>query len=512
LSEGDAEVSSPDVEDRSAARHAAADQPLARLAIWEWDLASDRLTWSDEVFELLGLTPGALVPSFEELFTRVHPEDLPELMHVLSRARRDRASLVHAYRVVRPTGEIRAVRARVRATVDARGAVARLIGVEEDATGRSDPGRPTGPSGAVADRRAVIGQLAGGIAHEINNPLATIAATFDLVEQRYPEVVLREARAAIDRVGTVARALAALARGDGGEHRAPQDVELALELAIALASAELRQRANVVRDYGSPLAVLADEAQLTQLFVHLLMMVAAAIPEGFPDRHELRVTTRTDDTGRVLIEVRASGAPAARDRRTRPPPLRAAVDHGAAAPLCRDLVRALGGELHAQSDPGRGSTFTVLLPPTFERPRARRTSAPPPSPDELLQPERRGRVMIVDDEVPFAHSLRRLLAPEHNVAVVTSGREALERLRAGERYDVILCDLMMPELTGADLHVALSQFAPDQAARIIFVTGGAFRPTSQHFLERVPNLYFEKPCDLQELRAAIRRQMGPVRA
>lgn len=117
---------------------------------------------------------------------------------------------------------------------------------------------------------------------------------------------------------------------------------------------------------------------------------------------------------------------------------------------------------------------------------------------------RRGRLLIVDDEVVFSGSLRRLFSNEHDVTVVNRGSEALGRLRAGERFDAILCDLLMPEVTGVELYTELRQIAPDQADCMIFLTGGAFSESSQRFLDGVANRWFEKPCNLDLLRAAVR--------
>jgi CheY-like chemotaxis protein len=117
---------------------------------------------------------------------------------------------------------------------------------------------------------------------------------------------------------------------------------------------------------------------------------------------------------------------------------------------------------------------------------------------------RRGKVLVVDDEVMFATSLKRVLSNEHDVTTLTSGREAFALLQSGARFDAILCDLMMPEMTGAELHAAIAQLDPTLVDRIIFVTGGAFSPASQAFLDRVTNQCFEKPCDLSRLRAAVR--------
>jgi CheY-like chemotaxis protein len=117
---------------------------------------------------------------------------------------------------------------------------------------------------------------------------------------------------------------------------------------------------------------------------------------------------------------------------------------------------------------------------------------------------RRGRLLIIDDEVVFSGSLRRLFSNEHDVTVVNRGREALDQLRGGRRYDAILCDLVMPEVSGIDLYCELQQIAPDQAACMIFLTGGSFSEKSQGFLDGIGNRCFEKPCNLEQLKAAIR--------
>jgi CheY-like chemotaxis protein len=117
---------------------------------------------------------------------------------------------------------------------------------------------------------------------------------------------------------------------------------------------------------------------------------------------------------------------------------------------------------------------------------------------------RRGRLLIVDDEVVFSGSLRRLFSNEHDVTVVNRGQDAITRLRGGERFDAILCDLLMPEVTGIELYRELRQIAPDQADCMIFLTGGAFSESSQGFLDGVSNRWFEKPCNLELLRATVR--------
>jgi CheY-like chemotaxis protein len=112
----------------------------------------------------------------------------------------------------------------------------------------------------------------------------------------------------------------------------------------------------------------------------------------------------------------------------------------------------------------------------------------------------------VDDEPRFAQTLQILLAMDHDVEVIQDAREALVRLRDGVSYDAILCDLMMAEMSGMQLHEELSRVAPEQARRIIFMTGGAFAQSARDFLARVPNPRLLKPFDpreLEELLAAL---------
>jgi len=116
---------------------------------------------------------------------------------------------------------------------------------------------------------------------------------------------------------------------------------------------------------------------------------------------------------------------------------------------------------------------------------------------------RRGRVLAVDDEPIIAKAVQRALAPEHDVVMVHSVREALDLITSGERFDVVLCDLMMPELTGMDFHAELLKLAPEQAKGVIFLTGGAFTSRARDFLDGVTNQRVEKPFDALHLKALI---------
>jgi len=250
--------------------------------------------------------------------------------------------------------------------------------------------------------------------------------------------------------------------------------------------------------------VLANGARLGQVFLNLLINAAQAIPEGQVEKNEIRVVTRSDDLGRAIVEVRDSGSGISPDVvgrifdpffTTKP----IGIGTGLGLSICRSIVTALGGVIAVESQVNKGTVFRVTLPSAPEA----KDDGDLPSSGRANQ-GRRGRVLVVDDERAIGQSIRRILMSEHEVVVFTRAQHARDLIAQGDRFDVILCDLMMPEMTGMDLHASLVAMAPDQAERIVLLTGGAFTSTARHFLESVPNLRIEKPFDSANLRAIIR--------
>ncbi|MDP9151365.1 MAG: response regulator [Myxococcota bacterium] len=143
----------------------------------------------------------------------------------------------------------------------------------------------------------------------------------------------------------------------------------------------------------------------------------------------------------------------------------------------------------------------------------RGVAAPPsdPPPDDASGTmRRRARVLVVDDDVLVAESLRRVLSDEFTVSAVTMPQAALDRLAGGDSFDVILCDVMMPVMNGIELRQRVLAVVPEQAARMVFITGGILVPQVRALLESVPNAWLEKPIDLEGLRELIRRRIRGV--
>jgi PAS domain S-box-containing protein len=367
----------------------------------------------------------------------------------------------------------------------------------------------------MSDRLAAMGRLAAGVGHEINNPLTYVLAN---LERLGKELAARSGEKALadlvegalhgaERVKGIVRDLSVLSRADS-EELAPVDVLRVLDTCINVADHQIRSRARVVKEYG-PLPTIASSAsRLGQVFLNLLLnaaqaIPAQAIPEGAPEANAITIATRVEgDAVVVLVRDTGMGIPESVKARVFDPFFTTkgpGVGTGLGLSICQSIVASLGGGLSLESDGEHGTTARVTLPMGAPAP-LRPSRAPAANADR--GPRR--RVLVIDDEPRVASVLQMVLSEAHDAAYATGGRAALERLRSGERYDVILCDLMMSDLDGEAFHAAVHAEQPELAGRIVFITGGAYTRESRDFLESVPNACLTKPFDLPMVFRVIR--------
>ena len=379
----------------------------------------------------------------------------------------------------------------------------------------------------VSDRMASVGTLAAGVAHEINNPLTAVIGNLDFVIEDVARATaerslgmtpernnawlretiqepLVEARDAAERVKLIVRDLKIFSRSPVEEPRGPIDVEKVMESSLRMAWNEIRHRAHLVKVYGRVLDVAVNEARLGQVFLNLVVNAAQAIQEGQAEDNEIRITTSVKGE-RVVIEVSDTGAgipPVIIGRvfdaffTTKP----VGVGTGLGLAICHRIVTDMGGELTVKSEVGRGTTFRVALPVSRENV----IRACPVK--DVPATGRRGRILVVDVEELVLRVVERSLSEEHDVVTVTSAAAALVLCAAGSRFDMILCDLMMPDMTGMDLHKEIARVAPELLDRMgPFVTGGAFTTRARQFLSEIAGEHVEKPFELGSLRKLVRR-------
>ena len=421
---------------------------------------------------------------------------------------------------------------------DAPADVESLVATVQALTGALDHERRRAARLEQGDRLASLGMLTAGLVHALNNPLVYVIANLEYLREELAALgldaerhgqldeLLGEMHEGVDRIRRLVRDLRAFSR-TGDERVRPIDPLATLEVAIDLASNEIRHRARVVRTLGRLPRVDADDTRLGQVLLHLLLHAAQLIDGASSGQHEIRIETRTDDGGRAVIEVHTFGPGL--------PPLEVTADlpfgsgptpdtgSGIGLSICHSMARALGGSFEVESE--SGAVFRLILPPSGSGERGSgglapvSVSPPPrayPPPLSWTAPEltpvnglpvRRPRILLIDDEPLVCSALVRTFSGEYEVVALTSGKEALQRIGDGERFDAILCDLMMPEVSGMEVYDWLLSTWPDEARKIIFLTGGAFTLRARGFLDQVPNPRVEKPFDPVSLSALIKQRL-----
>jgi signal transduction histidine kinase len=387
---------------------------------------------------------------------------------------------------------------------------------------------------AQADRLSSMGMLAAGVAHEINNPLAYILCNLQSLGEDMPRLLdalrrfqwrlsdklsgdildellgadaeefnpamlddiqdrLKDALEGTYRIRNVSRSLGAFSRVEKDKLVLINLVHV-IEVALNMAFNEIKYRARLVKDYSRNLPlVFGSEGRLGQVFLNLLINATHAIDEGDIQNNEIRVSTWVEN-GWVFAQVRDTGSGIASeniDKLFEPffTTKKIGVGSGLGLAISKDIVEGYGGSIEVESEVGKGSCFTIRLPVQDEE-----AISTDDHPDESLTEIFRGRILIIDDEEGILVAMARMIC-EHETVLVSSGAEAKQVIDGDQAFDLVLCDMMMPDISGMDLHRWLTEHHPVLARQLIFVTGGAFTPRARDYLSTVDNVCLEKPFD-----------------
>ncbi|HEX3903744.1 MAG TPA: response regulator [Polyangia bacterium] len=374
-----------------------------------------------------------------------------------------------------------------------------------------------------AERFAALGRLAASVGHEINNPLAYVSMNVDLAASELERIagaaswgpasdeglvslpeLFRECRVGLDRIRDVVRDLQRLSRRSE-IRRETFSLNDLLDESLAMARNQVEHRARVKKLYAEIPQVVGDRSALGQVLLNLILNAAQALPEGHAEGNEVTLRTVAHvGEGQVTVEVADTGAgipahvlPHIFDPFYTTKPIGEGTGLGLAV-SCR-IVADHGGRIDVDSEVGRGSVFRVSLPVASVE------DSEPPS-DETTpfqRPPGRARILVIDDLAVFGRTLARALT-EHEVTAVSRADDAFTELAANDAFDVVLCDLMMPEMGGRGVFDRLKAEWPHLVPRVIFMTGGAFTPESRAFVEQETQTVLTKPFSLDALRAAIR--------
>ncbi|HEU4955185.1 MAG TPA: ATP-binding protein, partial [Gemmatimonadales bacterium] len=368
-----------------------------------------------------------------------------------------------------------------------------------------------------SEKMSAIGQLIAGIAHDLNNPLASVVGFADYLTE-VPSVppALREPLSVIqeeaERASNIVKNLLSFARKQEHQRR-PTPLKPLLDATFLLLRNQLMaHRVDGVLEVEPDLPVPdIDPNQIQQVFVNLINNAAQAIAStGRPGTVVVRARRWLDGVAIDVVDdgpgmTEALAAQVFEPFFTTKPE---GEGTGLGLSISQGIVREHGGRIMLATEEGRGSTFTVQLP----------LAASPPPPTEDVRPgapARRLRVLVVDDEPHILHYMRATLEAWGHIPVVASDGEEALALAGRDDFDLLISDLRMPRLGGREFYEELVRRRPELAARLVFSTGDTVRGDTLAFLESLGRPYLHKPFSLAELRRLlddIAREAGPLAA
>ncbi len=371
---------------------------------------------------------------------------------------------------------------------------------------------------AQHDRLAAVGTLAAGIAHEVNNPMTYVLLHLEQLQRALPALLPESERARVlgyvnealeggERVRSIVRDLLEFARPRGPERRLT-DLREVCEAAIKLARPTVEQSARLSTELPHGIVVRTNAAKLGQVVLNLLVNGSQAVAEH-GEEGEIRLRTYVEDD-RAVIEVTDDGPgipPEHLDQIFTPFFTTKGVGGGTGLGLaiCHAIVESLGGAISAENAPVGGARFRVELPLAPES----SVTVPPISSEREERALVKLTIAIVDDEAAVAHALARTLEHDHTVSIHLDPGQALAALAAPDAHvDLVLCDILMPEIRGDELYRRLCSSRPHYQGRFVFMTGGALPSEAQELVQNGIATLLLKPFETQDLVEAIARQLA----
>lgn len=374
-----------------------------------------------------------------------------------------------------------------------------------------------------AERLAAIGLLASGVVHEINNPLTYVLLHLQYLHKELPKAAfdpqriaklmhhLEEASHGASRVQNIVKDLRSFSRNEG-ESMVAVDLHRVVEAAVAMVQPELDATVTLYKDVPPATYVLGIAPKMEQVVLNLLTNAAHSLTAESP-RHVISVEASSPTRDKVYLTITDSGPGVPDDVKERVfDPFFTTKPRGKGTglglPICRSIIDSFGGRIWFSDAPDGGARVNIELLSSAAPERVVEPAASSPvssSPDSIAKTHApKPSVLIIDDERPVVTMLARFLESSYNVRHTTVPDEAL-KLLSDQRFDVILCDVMMPGMSGIDLYKAARECAPGSERRMVFMTGGGLHPEVYEFLRDAERPKLEKPFDIQELKRVLQQ-------
>jgi PAS domain S-box-containing protein len=475
---------------------------MTHVGHWTWDLATNRVSWSEEMFRIMG-QPGNYALGYTTYLEMVPPGDRERLAEWVSNRLAEKRGGVIEHRVVRPDGDVRTVICTCEVVLHEDGSPQLLVGACQDVT----EARRAQAESFARQKLESLGTLASGIAHDFNNLLGAVLAQTELAiavlaSGSNPEDELNAVRDLSIRGSEIVRQLMIYA-GNESDVAEVVDVSKVVEGMSGLLKLAVSRHATLVINLGDNLpTVRARPAQLSQILMNLVVNASDAIG----DRDGVIRVTTEHAADFVRLEVSDTGCgmtPETQAKVFDPFFTTKFSGRGIGLAVVHGIVRSLRGSIHIASEPGKGSTFQILLP-YAESARTAGTAGASAA-EASAPPALRASVLIVEDEEQLRLAVARMLRKAGlEVFEAATGTEAIGLLRArGGGLDLILLDLTIPGSSSQEVIVEAEFARPDMKA----ILTSAYAEEAARAMISSPLVcgFIRKPFSVGDLLQTLRR-------
>lgn len=498
-------------------------QRIAHMGFWDWNVETNELYWSDEIYSIFGLTPDLFGATYDAFITAVHPDDRNMVKSAVDAALNEGAPYSIDHRTVLPNGEIRHVHEQGEVTRNASGKATRMLGTVIDITDRKRGEEERVKLEAQlrqSQKMEAIGQLAGGVAHDFNNLLTVINGYSALVmEALGPDNPLREDVAEIldagKRAGLLTSQLLAFSR-----KQVLQPTVLNVNVVVLEVEKMLRRllgediELTTVLDPSAGM-VEVDRSQLEQSIVNLAVNARDAMPGG----GKLRIETGSDhfdENGRgkhpelkpgTYITLAVSDDGIGMDPKTKShvfEPFFTTKGRGQGTGLGLSIVygfaQQVGGHIDVYSEPGKGTTFTVYLP-VVNKP-AEKAAVPSSDMSTYHGTE---TILLAEDEAKVRELAKRVLTQAgYTILAAADGAEAAKIAKAKNGpIDLLLTDVIMPGMSGRELADMVRPIRSD--LKVLYISGYTDSAISRHGVLDDGVAFLQKPFSPTDIVRKVRQ-------
>jgi PAS domain S-box-containing protein len=463
--------------------------------------------------EVMSLSIGQLLaPSSQELATKAFAEELVMANSTSPDPTRSRTLEVE---FLRGDGSVLWAELKMNFIRDTAGRPVGILGVMRDISERKkaeEERRQFEQKAQLASRLASVGELAAGVAHEINNPLTGVIGYSELLMQEdVPERIKNDLEIinnGAKRVADVVKGLLKFARQTKPE-RTIVDINEIIEVTLRLRAYELetsniKVTAKLAPDL--PLTV-ADAGQLQQVFLNLLINAEMEMGLAHGKGKLIVKTEHTDNTIRITFKDDGPGIAKENLERIFEPffsTREAGKGTGLGLSICHGIITEHGGRIWAESRQGKGATFIVELPVVAEKRRSIRRQKT----TRRHKVATKAKILVVDDEPVVRQLVTEVLTAEgHEVETTADGEDALNRIK-NNGYSIILVDMKLPGISGGELYERVQMMAGPLAKRVVLITGDVMGADTEAFITRTKVPCITKPFDVKQLKAEIRRLLA----